>query len=109
MPDAGGSRGGGKLRRRLPVDAVVKLRLGAAAGMRNAGQMDDLIHIRRAEAPQSTACEKSGCCTTSTSAAKGGCGGVRHRGTDRPPVFAQTTSPPRGRQIPTRRSPACAS
>ena len=43
MPDARCCRGGGKLRRRQPVDAVIKLGCNAAADMSNAGKMDDLI------------------------------------------------------------------
>ena len=101
MPDAGGSSGGGKLRRRLPVDAVVDFRIDARAGMRNSGEMDDLIHIREQRA-EIARWEKSAHCTTSTSAAKGGCGGVRTAARTARPSFANdvTTARPMNPDAP---------
>ena len=86
MPDAGGSGGGGKLRRRLPIDAVVDFRIDARAGMRNGGQMDDLIHIRE----QRAEIARPGKIRALHDFDVGGEGRLRRRadrGTDRPPVF----------------------
>ena len=51
MPDAGLRGGGCKLCRRQPIDAIVKLRRRATAGMCNAGKMNHLIDPFEQRAP----------------------------------------------------------
>ena len=51
MPDAGLRSGGRKLCRRQPIDAIVKLRRHATAGMCNAGKMNHLIDPFEQRAP----------------------------------------------------------
>jgi hypothetical protein len=60
MPDAGCCRGGGKPRRRQPVDAVIKLGRNAAADMGNAGKMDDLIDVAEQRAASRSAAPSPG-------------------------------------------------